>query len=396
MDEETPLRFTVEQRHALRQRAVSLLTDTSWKVGAMNQQDLEKLVHWNERADLTFWRRVYGDLPGFTPRRELAEVGARMLYAATATLRPIEKIAWYVDPTEASQKANLGQRGTGSVNAIQGALVTHSRPSQAVPLSTALMTLFDQMERQFMGPPLRIEDTAMLTREERERAREAARDRNDRSLSNAPHVSTALFALNEEPSSETRAAVIAMLLVMENSFGMWPRMRAALLCEMPTCHFDMEGRLHSELGPAIVFGARSNGWPVRAVYMHHGVPVPRKVIMSPKELTVEEILAAENAEVRRVMVEKYDPVRFLKDAGFRELQSDECGTLYMRSQDSDDVSRVWDRANLIVRPMKYVMVHCPTGRDYALRVPPETVTARQGVAWTFNQEAWQYDPRQQQ
>lgn len=44
-------------------------------------------------------------------------------------------------------------------------------------------------------------------------------------------------------------------------------------------------------------------------------------------------------------------------------------------------------------PVVAVEVVCPsTGEDYLLRVPPETRTCREAVAWTFSLPSYQYAP----
>jgi hypothetical protein len=107
-----------------------------------------------------------------------------------------------------------------------------------------------------------------------------------------------------------------------------------------------------------------------------GVLVPQKVVLSPELLTTAEILNEPNAEVRRVMVERYGRDRFLRETttvldedrdagGVRQLLS-----IPVLESDAEPI-------------MVCVSLTCPsTGRNYLLRVPPTMRTCRQAVAWS--------------
>jgi hypothetical protein len=61
----------------------------------------------------------------------------------------------------------------------------------------------------------------------------------------------------------------------------------------------------------------------------------------------------------------------------------------------DTYGRLWRRATA-GGPIVAVEVTCPsTGRRYALRVPPEMMTAHEAVAWTFGLTVETYNPNQQ-
>lgn len=108
-----------------------------------------------------------------------------------------------------------------------------------------------------------------------------------------------------------------------------------------------------------------------------GVRVPPRVIFRPRTLTPEEILGERNAELRRVMLERVGLDRVLRDARAESLDSDaDAGGArrLVRIRPRDWVGRA--------QPLTFLHCRCPsTGRDYLLRVPPETRTCREAAAW---------------
>ena len=86
---------------------------------------------------------------------------------------------------------------------------------------------------------------------------------------------------------------------MTDTSWWWPLKKAVILSERPlTLSRDAQGRLHSTTSQAIGYG---DGWGVWAV---HGVRVPQWVVEQPELITPEKILAEQNQEIRRVMVEQ--------------------------------------------------------------------------------------------
>lgn len=97
-------------------------------------------------------------------------------------------------------------------------------------------------------------------------------------------------------------------------------------------------RMHCETGPAIA-------WPDGfALWMWHGVRVPQHVIESPGSITLEEIRAEQNAEVRRVMRERYGESRYLVETRARLLDADYEGARHgaaPRALIQDDEGQRW-------------------------------------------------------
>ncbi|MFJ7159677.1 DUF6745 domain-containing protein [Streptomyces sp. NPDC101118] len=160
----------------------------------------------------------------------------------------------------------------------------------------------------------------------------------------------------------------------------WPYERLAVVCERPVeLHRDEAGRLDRGDGPALAF---PDGF---ALYAWRGMPVPADLLSGLATLTPERIREEENAELRRVMLEHYGYERYLDESGAEPVHRDGTGVLWrIPLPDDEDVVMV-EVVNSTPEPDG-------TSRTYWLRVPPETLTARQGVAWTFGLDAAEYAP----
>jgi len=222
----------------------------------------------------------------------------------------------------------------------------------------------------------------------------------------------------------------------------WCYENYVVLSERPTvCRMtEQEGRPHCEDGPALAFG---DGY---ALYRWHGVDVPEDVVLHPEQLTVDRIDGETNAEVRRVMLERYGEGRYLQDSGAKAVHRDKYGVLYRKEIPGDEPivmvrvtnatpegrwadvgvgmisnpayeqlkiyvedpdmgdkerTAVLDQMKLLpklIRGMRrrFVPELDPSGhpvrKTYYLRVPPSMRTAHAAVAWTFGLKARDYHP----
>lgn len=106
----------------------------------------------------------------------------------------------------------------------------------------------------------------------------------------------------------------------------------AAICQSPEIHWEHAGntasavltpdtqvermRLHREDGPAAI-------WPDEtALWYIEGVRVTRKIVMEPGTLTLDEIDSEENAEVRRIMIERWGHDRYLRESGAELIDVD--------------------------------------------------------------------------
>lgn len=156
---------------------------------------------------------------------------------------------------------------------------------------------------------------------------------------------------------------------------------------------DEQARPHCETGP---FCKWRDG---TALYAIHGVRVPWWVVEHPDAITVADIDAEPNAEVRRVMVDRYGRDRFMKDCGAEVLHTDDYGVLLRRNMGDDEPIVMVKVVNSTAEPDG-------TFKDYYLRVHPELrpmlpeggfgepqeLTAHNAVASTFGKYGDEYAP----
>lgn len=138
---------------------------------------------------------------------------------------------------------------------------------------------------------------------------------------------------------------------------------------------DENMRLHNPGGPALKFG---DGY---AIYSLHGITSNPHII----ERTSCPMMSPREQEKVRPLVElclrRFESLEHFSECCTVKVSEDECGVLY-------------ERAGI----GRFVRVEDATpgaegGRKvYVLAVPPETCTPREGIAWTFELSADEYDP----
>jgi len=105
-----------------------------------------------------------------------------------------------------------------------------------------------------------------------------------------------------------------------------------------------------------------------------GVPIDHRIAFQPRNIRIGEILRETNAELRRVLLERFGLERFLTEANAQVLDVDK------DAGGERNLLRVFIAGG---EDLVYVLVHCPsTGRRYILRVPPTMKTCREAIAWT--------------
>src|SRR6185369_9737761 len=171
---------------------------------------------------------------------------------------------------------------------------------------------------------------------------------------------------------------------------------------------DDNNRPHREDGPFIAW---RDGW---ALYGSHGVRVPAHVIDAPASITVAEIEAEANAEVRRVMIERYGAARYLLDSGAKAVNRTKYGVLYRKEVENDEpivmvrllnstpepdgiLTSAEARAEFGARIFNRTAARAGATPDsrwkaYMLRVPPTVADATEAVAWLSGKTADTYQP----
>lgn len=170
--------------------------------------------------------------------------------------------------------------------------------------------------------------------------------------------------------------------ILLNCGGFVPLMNVVIAVERPAhMHRDAWGRLHNQHGPSIEY---PDGW---GVYHLCGIGLygPKmRMITAPETIELKDIEAEHNVEIRRLMIQTYGLERFLNDSNALLVHEDECGSLYRK--------RIDDFITSVVKVVNRTSEPDGTYKTYFLEVPPEMMTAKQAVAWTFDMEEADYQP----
>ena len=148
----------------------------------------------------------------------------------------------------------------------------------------------------------------------------------------------------------------------------WPFSDLCIITDRPAeLHRDAEHRLHCETGMAIKY---RDGWGVSA---WHGTRIPDAWVADRAALTPTIALKWANIEQRRAACEILG-----WNAILRELKAK------MINADSDpQIGELVEVTIPDIGKERFLRVHCGTGREFALPVPPNMQTALEANAWTY-------------
>jgi hypothetical protein len=128
---------------------------------------------------------------------------------------------------------------------------------------------------------------------------------------------------------------------------------------------DERNRPHCEDGPSHRW---RDGW---SIYHLRGVVVTRQIVEQPQTLTIEQIRAEQNAEVRRLMIERRGWPWYLKTISARVL-----------NQRRNDAESTEEALMDCAADGRVLVCSCPsTARVYALEVPNNVDTCRAAQAY---------------
>lgn len=159
----------------------------------------------------------------------------------------------------------------------------------------------------------------------------------------------------------------------------WPYENIVFCAERPTeIHWFSETespkRLHNLNGFAVRFADDTGLCAIR------GTRVPPDIIFNPESITAARITGERNAEVRRVMLDKYTPARYLQDIKATVLDSDtdplgQPRELLQAQLPGDEPLTMLKVINSTPEPDGTLKV-------YMLRVDPGCRTVAEALGWT--------------
>ena len=123
-------------------------------------------------------------------------------------------------------------------------------------------------------------------------------------------------------------------------------------------------RLHCEDGPACANA-------IENLYFIHGVLVPAYAVVRPDKITLKEIESEDNAEVRRILTERFGWERYIRESGAQQT--------HRRFNERDGQ---WEQLYQLTDGSKRAVLTDPsTGRRYALGCPREVQSCEDAQNW---------------
>lgn len=111
----------------------------------------------------------------------------------------------------------------------------------------------------------------------------------------------------------------------------WPHTDFCVITDRPRLlDRDADGRLHHPSRQAIEW---RDGW---GIHLWHGVRVAPDIIEHPEAITAARITNERNNEIRRIMLERMTPARYIKEAGATMVHRDDWGTLWRAEIPNDE------------------------------------------------------------
>ena len=218
-----------------------------------------------------------------------------------------------------------------------------------------------------------------------------------RSAAESAAWSAAWSAAESEEVKAACAKMVAIWLPFADAFAaglwlFWVTEDEVIAVPRPSIHIVGE-QLHSPTGPAVY-------WPNgEKFYFWRGLQVAEDVIIHPDQITIERITKEQNAELRRVLIDRFGAEKYLRAIGAKMLHEDHFGKLYSAARSGDDPIVMVEVENKSPEPdgsfKKYMLRVHPELRpmlDGGLFGEPQTMTAHNAVASTFGLRGQDYQP----
>lgn len=163
-----------------------------------------------------------------------------------------------------------------------------------------------------------------------------------------------------------------------------------------------EGALHCDTAPALITPTRvtwyKNGRKhgVDAdmfgsiYYYYENIRIPPKFFLTPDKITLAEVFAHENTEVRYVGMKIIGLDKLMEHPNTTIVHTDKKKGMVLFKIDG-----VFEEPVAYVKVINSTPEPDGTYKNYFLCVPPDMKTCQQAVAWTFRMEKAEYQPQQE-
>jgi hypothetical protein len=165
-----------------------------------------------------------------------------------------------------------------------------------------------------------------------------------------------------------------------------------LLCgTRPTLKRNADGELHCADGPAVAWPDGSGQYYLDG---HALGNLGYKIVVAPEQLTLEELNAEPNEEVKRLAIEKYGWGKYLDQIGATVVDRRENWVdntiealvairtrIPVPQQVYNPTTRQYEQQTTHIEQRKLILACRSTGRQYFLAVPENTQTCEDGQRW---------------
>lgn len=162
---------------------------------------------------------------------------------------------------------------------------------------------------------------------------------------------------------------IVNLIELAKICGWWyPYDDVVVIQQRPSLINFEDGVVQSTTGPAIQF---PDGY---SIYIIDGIRLNEQIIMRPETLTIHQINSEQDQDKRSIMIDRFGWPRYLEESNARCIDK---RVNYI--ENTKEALFESDNGNRLV-------VTCPTGRVFALGVPPLIKTCEDAQSWLGNEE----------